>query len=288
MKRFILTAVLAAQTALAAPVLNAVDAAALDKAIAQAKQTNPSSFAAVEAVKAAVPTLDTKKRALFAPVTPRLKAIPNATWALANAVMNGSLAADATPSAQIAWQTGVLEALGSQRDVATEPLLIAALTSAEQPEVVRSAAEALGQLGTDRANTVLIAQATSRTGAARIAVLAGMGSCRRVATADFLAKQLSLTVVEKEQLAIVKSLSLLGNEWALATPAGAPVKAEVPQLRAIVAGALVKLFASSSGNVRQQASDAILVVSAPETKLLLAQVRVKDPAAVDALLSKVH
>ena len=86
----------------------------------------------------------------------------------------------------------------------------------------------------------------------------------------------------------MKSLSVIGNEWALETPAGAPVRAEVPQLRAAAAGALVKLFSESQGNVRQQASDALLIVNAPETKVLLAQVRVKDPAAIDALIAKTH
>lgn len=45
----------------------------------------------------------------------------------------------------------------------------------------------------------------------------------------------------------------------------------------------MKLFSESNGNVRQQASDAILIVNAPEMKVLLAQVRVKDPAAIDSV-----
>jgi hypothetical protein len=263
------------------------DAAAPQQQVAAAKRSAPQAFSAVQAVRAQMAAIDARKRGRFAPVTPRLNAIPDATWALAEALAFEGALDEALPrSAHVAWQTGLLEALGARRDVKTEALLIAALEGATEPEVLRSAADGLGRLGSDGAAAALVRVASGQTGAARDAVLAGMGSCRRLVVADFLARQLAASTSEKEQLALIKALSVVGNEWALETPAGAPVKAEVPQLRAIAAGALVKRFSESSGNVRQQAQDAILVVNAPETKLLLAQVRVKDPAAVDALLAK--
>jgi len=260
---------------------------ALQREIAAAKKTTPGAFAAVAQVRAQLATLDAKKRGRFAPVTPRLNSIANATWALADALAFDGKLDEALPrSAHIAWQSGLLEALGDRREPRSEALLVAALQLELAPEVLRSAADGLGRLGTDGAAAALIASATERRGASRDAVLAGMGTCRRASVSAFLATQLSRSTTEKEQLALVKALSVIGNEWALETPAGAPVKAEVPQLRAIAAGALVKLFSEASGNVRQQASDAILIVNAPETKVLLAQVRVKDPAAVDALIAK--
>jgi hypothetical protein len=259
----------------------------LQREIAAAKRADPQAFVAVAQVRAQMAAIDAKKRGRFAPVTPRLNSIPNATWALAEAIVfDGSLDETLPQSAHIAWQSGLLEALGARRDVKTEAVLIAALLAESPTEVIRSAADGLGRLGTDGAAAALIASAGTRPGAARHAVLAGMGSCRRTSVASFLATQLSRSTDEKEQLALVKSLSVIGNEWALETPTGARVKSEVPQLRAIAAGALVKLFSEASGNVRQQASDAILVVNAPNTKVLLAQVRVKDPAAVDALIAK--
>lgn len=291
MKTLGLVTVLVAQVVLAKGALDVklsgAELATLQKEVAAAKKTNPQAFAAVAQVRAQIASIDAKKRGRFAPVTPRLNSIPNATWALAEAIaLDGALDETLPQSAHIAWKSGLLEALGDLRDVKTEPVLLAALAAESSPEVIRSAADGLGRLGTDRAATALIASAGARRGAAREAVLAGMGSCRRVSVAGFLATQLSLSSFEKEQLALVKSLSVIGNEWALETPTGAPVKAEVPQLRALAAGALVKLFSEASGNVRQQASDAILIVNAPETKVLLAQVRVKDPAAVDALIAK--
>ena len=293
MKTLGLVTVLVAQVVLARGALDVklsgAELATLQKEIAAARKANPQAFVAVAQVRTQMATIDAKKRGRFAPVTPMLNSIPDATWALAEALaLDGALDETLPASAQIAWQSGLLEALGARRDVKTEAVLTAALVTESSPEVIRSAADGLGRLGTDGAATALIASASARRGSAREAVLAGMGSCRRVSVAGFLAKQLSLSTFEKEQLAIVKSLSVIGNEWALETPAGAPVKAEVAQLRATAAGALVKLFSESSGNVRQQASDAILVVNAPETKVLLAQVRVKDPAAVDALIARTH
>ena len=291
MKTLGLVTVLVAQVVLAKGALDVklsgAELATLQREIAAAKKATPKAFVAVAQVRAQMAAIDAKKRGRFAPVTPRLNSIPDATWALAEAIaFDGALDATLPASAHIAWQSGLLEALGDRREVKTEAVLIAALSVESSPEVLRSAADGLGRLGTDGAASALIASASARRGSAREAVLAGMGSCRRVSVAGFLAKQLSLSTFEKEQLALVKSLSVIGNEWALETPAGAPVKAEVAQLRAIAAGALVKLFSEASGNVRQQASDAILIVNAPETKVLLAQVRVKDPAAVDALIAK--
>jgi hypothetical protein len=101
--------------------------------------------------------------------------------------------------------------------------------------------------------------------------------------AEFLARALAAATTDTERLALVKALSQVGNAWALSTPTGAPAPAEVPKLRAVAAGALVKLYARSRDTVRKQAGDAILIVAAPETPELLAQVRALDPAAVDGL-----
>lgn len=269
--------------------LSADDARAVDKAVAVARRERPQAFAAVQALRAKVLSLDAKKRGPFAAVTPQLKAIPSVTWALVDALRtNGALEVGAPVTARIAWQTGLLEALGAQYDRATEPVLIAALNSASNPETIRSAAEGLGRLGSDRAAAALVQAATTRTGTERLAVLKGMGACRRVVVAEFLARQASLSTDEQELRALVKGLSTVGNAWALETPNGAFVRAEIPALRSVTAGALVRLYTTTSGHVRQLAADAVLVVNAPETKLLLAQERAKDPTAVDALLNQLR
>lgn len=292
MKRFAtMVAVLMAHGALAQGALELAltdeARASLTKSIAAAKGSNPSAFASVAAVKRQVAVLDARKRGRFAPLTPALAAIPNGAWALADALaFSGAIEASLPSSAQIAWQSGLLEALGRAREPKTEPVLVAALQSAVPVEVLRSAAEGLGRLGTDSAARALIEEASKRTGREREAVLAGMGACRREAVGAFLLGQTASATNDAEKLALIKALSVLGNAWALATPAGATVKAEVPRLRALAAQGLVRLFSENGGNVRQQAADAVLVVDAPETNTLLAQVRAKDPAAIDALSAR--
>ncbi len=258
--------------------------AAARREIAAARGSSPGAFAAVAAVRDQLSTIDAKKRGRFAPIARRLNAIPNATWALVSAIVfDGAVEASLPRSAKVAWQAGLVEALGSLRDLKTEAVLTAVVRlQGLEPEVARSAAEGLGRLGTDSAAATLIALA-STPGPRRAALLAGVGACRRVAMAEFLSRQLATTSVEAEQRALVKALSVLGNAWALETPSGALVKTEVQALRAIAAGALVKFYATSSEPLRQQAFDAVLIVNAPETPVLLAQQRAANPAAIDAL-----
>ncbi len=253
--------------------------------IALARTASPQAFAGVASVRAQVATLDARKRGRLAPVTSYLASLgPAATWALVEALaFDGALEATLPRSAHVAWEAGLLEALGRLQDARVQPLLeVAVANEALEPEVVRSATEALGLLGNDRAVTTLLALA-STPGAHRAAMLTGLGACRRLAVADFLGRALAGSIDDAERLRLVKALSRVGNAWALETPTGAPVKAEVPRLKATAAQALVKLFVRSQGNVRQQAADALLIVAAPETPMLLAQVRAVDPAGVDAL-----
>lgn len=293
MKMLTWTMVVTAQVALAGGALEVklapADAAKIEKQVALAKKAQPAAFEQVAKIQRDLTIIDAKKRGRFAPVTTLLNSVPEATWALVEAIVStGSVAPEAPRSAVVAWQTGLLESLGDRRVLATEPVLIAALEAATEPEVIRSAADGLGRLGTDGAATALIAAASKREGAARQAVFAGMGSCRRTAVAAFLARQLALASTDSERLALVKGLSRVGNEWALETTGGTPAKNEIPAIRQLAASALVKLYAESQGHLRQAASDAVLVINAPETKVLLAQLRAKDPAAIDALIAKTH
>lgn len=253
--------------------------------IAAARAASPGAFTAVAAVRAQVGALDAKKRGPLVPLGQRFAALgPVATWPLVEALaFDGALEPTLPRSAHVAWEASLLEALGRLQDARVQPLLEAAAGEPSlEPEVVRSATEALGLLGNDRAVATLLALAAV-PGAHRDAMLPGLGHCRRLAVADFLARALAASTDDTERLRLVKALSFVGNAWALATPTGAPVRAEVPRLKATAAQALVKLFAKSQGPVRQQAADALLVIDAPETPVLLAQVRAVDPKAVDAL-----
>ncbi len=288
MKLLALVVTLLASVALAEgalPVsLSANERAALEPSIAAARASNPDAFSRIAALRASLARIDASKRGRYAPLTSMLNAVPNATWALVDAIaFSGAVDAGLPTSARIAWQAGLLESLGGRRDGKTEVVLTAALrTPGLEPAVRRAAADALGRLGTDTAAAALVSAGTS--GPDREAVLAGMGSCRRLVVTAFLAQQLSVASAESEQLALVKALSINGNAWALQTPQGAPVPAEVPRLQSVAAGALVKAFVTASGRVKTEAHDALRIVNAPDTAGLLAQSRALDPAGVDGLI----
>ncbi|MCA3013698.1 MAG: HEAT repeat domain-containing protein [Myxococcaceae bacterium] len=290
MKHAALAVVMSARAALAAgalPVtLEAAEREALAQRVAEARVKHPEAFKRVGALRQGLAHLDRQKRGPLAPVTSWLNGVPDSTWALADALVFSGEVDPALPrTAQVAWQAGLLEALGGRRDVKTEPLLRAALNAPGlAPPVRRAAADALGRVGTDGAVEALTRAAGSFTGADRLAVLQGMGSCRRLAITALLAQLLARATSEAEQLVLVKALSVNGNRWALETPRGAPRPAEVPRLRSAAAGALVRVYVSSSGRLKTEARDALRVVEAPDTLVLLAQSRALDPAGVDALL----
>jgi hypothetical protein len=246
--------------------LSAKERAALEPSIAAARASNPDAFSRVAALRTGLARIDASKRGRYAPVTSMLNAVPNATWALVDAIVfSGAVDSGLPASARIAWQAGLLESLGGRRDDKTEAVLTAALrTPGLEPAVRRAAAT---------------------SGPDREAVFAGMGSCRRLVVTAFLAQQLSVASTESEQLALVKALSINGNAWALQTPQGAPVPAEVPRLQSVAAGALVKAFVSASGRVKTEAHDALRIVNAPDTVGLLAQSRALDPSGVDGLIA---
>ncbi|MDX2009063.1 MAG: HEAT repeat domain-containing protein [Myxococcaceae bacterium] len=290
MKQLALALVMTAQAALAEGAFPltwpAKERAALEHQIAADRARSAEPFRQVAALRASLARLDHDRRGRYAPVTSWLNAVPQATWALADAIVfSGAVDANLPASARVAWQAGLLESLGARREPKTERLLVAVLVSPGlEPAVRRSAADALGRLGTDGAAQALVEAATATAGVDREAVLAGMGTCRRLAVTTFLAQALARATAETEQLALIKALSVNGNAWALETPAGAPAPAETRRIQTVAAGALVKRFVASSSRVKTEAHDALRIVNAPDTPLLLAQVRAADPTGVDALL----
>jgi HEAT repeat protein len=289
-KPLVLISVLVAHAAVAAgalPVtLPAKELTALNQHLATDRAAHPEAWRRVAALRASLAQVDRSKRGPHAPITSWLNAIPDATWALADALVYSGAADPGLPeSAHLAWQAGLLESLGSRRDPKTEAILRAALVAPGlAPAVRRSAADGLGRLGTEGAATALIDAATTLTGAQRTAVIEGMGSCRRLTVTAFLTRTLGQATAEPEQLALIKALSVNGNEWALQTTAGAPVPADTERIRSLAASALVRAFVSLDGHLKTEARDALRIVNAPDTAVLLAQSRAADPAGVDGLI----
>lgn len=253
--------------------------------VAKARRADEKPFRAVQAVRAKVLDLDRAKRGRVAPISPILEHVPNALWALVDVVaLDGQLPADAPASAVLAWQVGALEALGALRAPAAEPVLLQVVAVDGLPlPVTRAAAEALGKLGTDRAVAALLERAR-RGGDAGRAVELGLGDCRRQAVAEHLERAVNRAGEPAEQRALlVRALSRLASSWVLAMPKALPVPAEASALRAAAARGLVQTWLGSDAALRQQAEDALRIIDAPETLVLLDARRAVDPAGVDAL-----
>jgi hypothetical protein len=238
--------------------------------IDKARKEQPAAFSAVSTVKDRLPELEAHKRGRYANVGPLLKTIgPAALFPMLELIaFDGPSRGDLSEAAWTAFRSGLLEAVGVLRDPRAGPVLLAVLEGNEREfHVLRSAAEALGYLGDDSSTANLVALARTR-GPKQEAVLAGMGSCRRLSVAQALASELAGHPAAGTAEYVVKSLGDVGNAWAWKTP-GASAKGEEGAVRQTAARALVAAFISYGGPVRQAASNALLVVDDPSTPALI-------------------
>lgn len=273
-----LAVIVAAQAAMAdgnviAPSrLKQADRTALIAAIQADKKAHPEAFAAVRTVSARASELDAHKRGRMAPMGPRFKALgksallPMIELVAIDAPARGGM----SDSAWTALRAGLIEAIGSHRDARARAVLHAILESPENDYyVVRAAAEALGQLGTndDAARLVTLSQAG---GPKLRAVIAGMGHGRRTVVAQELARLLGSRPSEEIARAAIGSLGDVGSAWAWKTPSVAEHDDEQSAVRAEAARALVSAFVAYRGELRQACSNALMMVDDASTPSLIA------------------
>lgn len=245
--------------------------AALVDLVTSSRRGEPDAFASLAALKARLPELDERKRGRLATVTPALlglgkRAVPAMLNELAVDGVRGAL----SDTAWLAWRLDLLEAVGALRDPRSAPVLEAVLASSERSFLlVRAASQALGKLNSPQAATRLVA--ASRTGGRKhqLAVLAGMGHCRRLPVVERLADALAVAVRAPDQQRAIKHLARAlgdaGNAWAWQTP---EVKAtgEEGLVRGKAVDALLSAFlAVDSRDARGALTKAILVVDDPST-----------------------
>lgn len=241
-----------------------------------------SSFAFAEggvaALKSRVPELDANKRGRLATsLRPALE----------------SLGADALPelleasqaprdpawadSAALAWQASLLEAMGTLADPRARAVFEKVLADTSSHFLVqRAAAEGLAKLGDSATLLPLIGSD---------AVVAGIGALRTVQVARALAAELATHPADARAKLIVRALSDVGNAWAWKT-----LKAREAEqaTRHEAAAALVQAFVAYDGEVRQAASNALLVVDAAATPALIAQAKAgaKNVVELEALQAR--
>jgi HEAT repeat protein len=269
--------------------LKVADRTALQTGIAKARAKHPAAFQRVAKAPQLARELDQQKRGRAATITLPLKAIgPEGLFPMLEMLaLQAPKRGDLNDSAWTTLRVGLLEAVGELRDARSKPVLLAVISQEKKFEILRAAVEALGKLGDDDSTTRLVTLA-KKPGTTQLAVLAGIGECRRSVVAKELARQ-STTNDEAKLRVVVDSLSDVGNSWAWKTPAVAKVKEE-NEVRGIAATALVNVFVKRSGYVRDKAARALLVVDHPHTPKLLHVARAHaDPRTqkhIDDLLQK--
>jgi len=198
-----------------------------------------------------------------------------------------------TDTAWLAWRLNLLEAVGGLRDPRATSVLEAIVASPEQDFLlVRAAATALGKLNHDAAAMKLIA--ASRLGAPgrRLAVLAGMGHCRRTPVARRLAEALRAVRgrpgEERAVKHLARALGDVGNAWAWQTPE-VQASGDESAVRGVAAEALVEAYRDTENVAsRRLLTKAILVVDDPTTRGRIAAAREGANASQRAALDELE
>lgn len=289
---FLLTSAAAAQArglVLTSTDLPAKDRTSLQSAIKKARAKHPVAFERVAKAPQLAREMDQQKRGRAATITLPLKAIgadglfPMLEMLAVQAPKRGDLNASAWTTLRV----GLLEAVGELRDARSKPVLLAVIKREKKFEILRAAVEALGKLGDDDSAKQLVTLA-KQPGHTQLAVLAGLGECRRAVVAKELARQ-STSSDEAKLRVVVDSLSDVANSWVWKTPAVAKVKEE-NEVRGVAATALVNVFVKRAGYVREKAGRALIVVDHPHTPKLLRVARAHaDPRTqkqIDDLLQQ--
>jgi HEAT repeat protein len=264
----------------------------LEREIVKAKTKNPHLFQKLAQAPDWAREADEQKRGPHATISFALEALgPEAVIPMLE-----MLAVDGPPRGKLsdtAWLTlrfGLVEAVGLLRDPRSRGVLTAILDKSGDYHVVRAAAEALGRLGDD-ASAKHLAKLARRSGPKQLAVLNGIGECRRPFAADALAN-LAASKPKDEAVArsLIRALGGVGNAWAWQTPE-LKKTGEGAKVRATAAKALLGLFLHYRGDLRKRAESAILVVDDPSTPTLIANAKQGASreliAALDALAARV-
>lgn len=246
--------------------------------IEKARAETPELFRQVYDVAKHAGEIDAASRKPGIPLTLHFKTLGNRALMpmLEMLAFDGHAPADLTPSAQAALRVGLIEAVGIVRDARALPVLARIALRERDVDMTRAAADALGRLGSDEAYASLVtaldaADAVSASGGDRVrALLAGIGSARRVDGTKLLAKRLDAHPDEATAKSLAKALSSAGNAWAWKTLSS---RTDEGAVREIAARALVKAYVAYTGEARGAASNALLVVDDAHTTALIAEAK---------------
>jgi hypothetical protein len=254
--------------------------AELRRDVARARAGDARSFAIVSDLVTLAPSANAQARARRAPVALYLAKLGPAALMpmlemLAIDPPRGISAEDA-PTVRL----DLIEAVGLLRDPRGLPVLGAILDDPTEDEAVaRTTSEAIARIGTDDAATKLVhALAAAHNDRAR-AIVAGMGECRRLPVTEALSERLSRTTDDATARVAARALGRMGNSWAWKTKTD---RADELMIREKAARALLNAFVRWTGETRDAAANALLVVDAPQTASMIVEARKKSASAEEA------
>ncbi len=250
--------------------------------IAKARSIDPRAFVAVNGVISHAADADARARGRKAPVALYLAKLgPSALMPMLE-----MLAVEAPRGVPAASAAGVrrdlIEALGLLKDARALPVLVTILEDkTEDAATTRTVTEAVARIGTEEAATRLLGALDSSSDERTRAIIAGMGDCRRLRVTEALASRLRTTNDDAIARAAARSLGRAGNAWAWQTLAD---RGEEARIRETAARALVDAYVRRVGEERDAASNALMVVDAPQTPAIIAEAKKgASPDGVKAL-----
>lgn len=264
----------------------------LEAHIQTAHTRDAAIFDAVKSIVAQADALDHQKRGRFYPMTSILRGVVRGHPGSAMALLEPLVAPERftmprSESARIALRAGLLEAAGDLKDPAAAPVYRAIIANETEFYALRAAVEALGKLAQD-ADVAMLSTLAQARGPKQDAVVSGIGACRRVAAAHALESVVAQNPTGMSAKHLARALSAMGSAWALATPNASPAL-EAPAVRDTTGRAALAMFVSNV-EARQDASNALVVIAAPDAPRWIADARrTASPelaTALDALAAR--
>jgi hypothetical protein len=245
----------------------------LRASIDKARALDPAAFHEVRDLVAKARDLDSHARGRKAPVSLRLAQL--GTKALLPmlelvAFDAPALAPGETPADRASVSRDLVEAIGLLHDPRAMPVLVAVLARDGDFATTRTSAEAVARMDTDEAASALVASVGKATGERATAILAGMGSCHRAVVARTLADRLAARPDDAAARHVMKSLGHVGSAWAWKTLAD---RRDEAASRETAARALVSAYVQYTGEARDAAGKALLVVDDSHTNALIEAAR---------------
>lgn len=278
-----LGALVAPETAFARAPAQAL--AQLREDVARARARDPRAFAAVSDVIAVAPDADSRARGRKAPIAQYLAKLGERALMPALEMLALDPPAFDTRVAAPDRRRDLIEAVGLLRDPRGLPVLFAILEDdGEDAETTFTVTEAIARIGTEEAATKILAALDRAHGERVHAILGGMGECRRPRTVQTLAERLRTATDTTTARIAARSLGRAGNAWAWQTLSD---RSDEALIRETAARALVAAFVRNRGEARAAASNALMVVDAPQTPALIREAKSgaapEDARALDVL-----